>query len=149
METDDAGRLREFLAGERLEDVALFLAADQLDGERLREIGESVPGGVALVVPGEQGRSAFSSATGMDAMEFARTAMSENGEIAPSLNGGVCPAGDGDHAVEFVFAFAEEENEGVGGLYAEGDVIHAYAHCACGTSYSQKWVVGDRPLGPD
>ena len=32
--------------------------------------------------------------------------------------------------------------EAVGDIYAEGDVIHAYAACECGTTYSDKWVVG-------
>jgi hypothetical protein len=31
----------------------------------------------------------------------------------------------------------------VGGLYAEGAVVHAYAHCECGTSYSDRWVVDE------
>jgi hypothetical protein len=31
----------------------------------------------------------------------------------------------------------------VGGVYAEGDVVHAYAQCACGTAYSDRWVVDD------
>ncbi|MEZ3145094.1 DUF5807 family protein [Halobaculum sp. MBLA0143] len=145
--TGEGGALASFLAGERLEDVAIFLADEYTDAEgRLAEIGDEVDGGVVLVVPGEKGRRAFASGTGMDAMEFAQTAMNVDGEISPGLDGGECPeAGDDDrHAVEFIFAFAEAENEGVGGLYAEGDVVHAYAHCACGTSYSHKWVVGDR-----
>jgi len=144
--TGENGRLGAFLAGDRLDDVAIFLADDYLDAEgRLAEIGDEVNGGVVLVVPGEKGRRAFSSGTGMDAMEFAQTAMQTDGEISPRLDGGACPAADGGtHDVEFIFAFAEEENEGVGGLYAEGDVIHAYAHCGCGTSYSHKWVVDSR-----
>ncbi|MEZ3116079.1 DUF5807 family protein [Halobaculum sp. MBLA0147] len=148
-ETDDGdgGALTAFLAGERLADVAIFLADDYLDTEgRLAELGEAVDGGVVLVVEGEKGRRAFASGTGMDAVEFAQTAMNTDGQINRHLNGGDCPAtdADGPHAVEFAFAFAEEENPGVGGLYAEGDVVHAYAHCSCGTSYSHKWVVGDR-----
>jgi hypothetical protein len=146
---EDGGALTAFLAGERLEDVAIFLADDYLDTEgRLAEIGDPVDGGVVLVVPGEKGRRAFASGTGMDAMEFAQRAMNADGEIGPRLNGGVCPAArgtvDDSHRVEFVFAFAEAENPGVGGLYAEGDVLHAYAHCTCGESYSHKWVVGTR-----
>jgi hypothetical protein len=142
----EAGALDEFLAGERLEDVAIFLADDYLDSEgKLAEIGTAVEGGVVLVVPGDTGRSAFSSGTGMDAMDFAQTAMNVDGEIAPNLDGGTCPESDGgDHTVEFIFAFAEAENEGVGGMYADGDVMHAYAHCTCGTSYSHKWVLGSR-----
>ena len=51
-------------------------------------------------------------------------------------------AGDGDdHDVRFVFAFVEDQNDSVGGLYADGDVMHAYAACDCGTTYSEKWVV--------
>lgn len=143
--TGDDDRLMSFLAGDRLDDVAIFLADDYLDAEgRLAEIGDEVDGGVVLVVPGEKGRRAFASGTGIDAMEFAQTAMQTDGEISPRLDGGVCPAAAETHDVEFIFAFAEEENEGVGGLYAEGDVVHAYAHCGCGTSYSHKWVVGSR-----
>jgi hypothetical protein len=151
---EEHGALGEFLAGERLDDVAIFLADDYLDADgRLAEIGDAVDGGVVLVVPGEKGRRAFASGTGMDAMEFARMAMNADGEIAPLLNDGDCPEddaadaveSDGDaHSVQFVFAFAEEQNDGVGGLYAEGDVMHAYAHCACGANYSHKWVVGER-----
>ncbi len=141
---DESDSVREFLAGNRLDDVALFLS-DEYGTEKLTQLGEPVENGVVIVVSGEKGRGAFSAATGMDTMEFARTAMNRDGEIAPLLNGGDCPEAGPDHAVRFVFAFAEAENENVGGLYAEGDVIHAYAHCACGTSYSHKWVVGDRP----
>ncbi|MFC5365517.1 DUF5807 family protein [Salinirubrum litoreum] len=149
-------KLSEFLAGERPEDVALFLADDYLDEDgTIASHGESVDGGVVLVADGEQGRSIFSAGTGMDAMQFAKGAMGNEGDIAADLAGGVCPASesvdaneadedDADHAVQFVFAFAEEQNEEVGGLYAEGDVIHAYAHCDCGESFSHKWVTGER-----
>jgi hypothetical protein len=89
----------------------------------------------------------------MGAMEFAKAAMDAEGEIARTLDDGACPfaddatdadEGSDDHEVQFVFAFAEAQNEEVGGLYAEGDVVHAYAHCTCGESYSHKWVIGDR-----
>ena len=193
-------KLDEFLAGERLDDVALFLTHEFLDEQgRIANYGEPVENGVVLVVPGDEGRQMFAAGTGMDAMEFAQTATGTRGAIDPDLGGGDCPAagdgetpsesraaeasgpgdgeastdassnrsssssGDGeeqsssgnrsversgddadaDHGVEFVFAFAEEQNEEVGGRYAEGDVIHAYAHCACGENYSQKWVVGE------
>jgi hypothetical protein len=139
-------KLTEFLDGERLEDVVLYLAEDQLDeAGKLAEAGEERENGVVLVVPGDKGRKMFSAGTGMDAMEFAKEAMGEEGEIARDLSGGECPAGEGEeHEVQFVFAFAEAENQDVGGLYADGDVIHAYARCACGAAYSQKWVVGSR-----
>jgi hypothetical protein len=132
----------EFLAGERTDDIALFLADSFVSGDSLAEYGESIPGGTLLVVSGETGRSVFEKATGMDAMDFAKRAMGTDGEIAPNLAGGDCP--EDDHDVEFVFAFAEAQNEEVGGLYAEGDVIHAYAYCECGTAYSQKWIAGER-----
>ncbi|MFC7081715.1 DUF5807 family protein [Halorussus caseinilyticus] len=131
----------QFLAGERPEDVTLFLADSFVEGEGdgLAKHGEAVDGGVVLVVEGDQGRSVFKTATGMDAMGFAKQAMGTDGEIARDLAGGDCPDCDGGN-VEFVFAFAEEQNEEVGGLYAEGEVIHAYAYCDCGTAYSEKWV---------
>lgn len=142
-------KLSEFLAGERLEDVALFLAEDQLDeAGKLADAGEEVDGGVVLVRPGEQGRRLFSAGTGNDAMQFAKEAMGEGGSVDADLSGGECPAGEGDeHDVQYVFAFAEAENPEVGGMYADGDVIHAYAKCACGESYSEKWVVGSRSEG--
>jgi hypothetical protein len=142
-------KLDEFLAGERHDDVALFLTHDYLDEQgKIAKMGEAVDDGVVLVVPGDDGRRAFAAGTGMDAMEFAQAAMDADGRIDPDLGGGECPDADADsdedHRVQFVFAFAEAQNEEVGGLYAEGDVIHAYAHCECGTNYSDRWVVGER-----
>ncbi|WP_066413872.1 DUF5807 family protein [Halorubrum aethiopicum] len=154
-------KLEAFLAGDRLDDVVFYLSDAFLDDDsRLREVGTETDDGVRLVLDGETGRSAFQAGTGMGAMEFAKEAMANEGAIARSLDGGECPfAGDDgdsddsdddgdddgdDHEVRFVFAFAEGENPEVGGLYAEGDVIHAYAHCTCGESYSHKWVVGER-----
>ncbi|MFP9191338.1 DUF5807 family protein [Natronosalvus vescus] len=132
-----------FLAGERLEDVALFLAESYVSDDRLADYGETVEGGVLIVVDGERGRNAFNAATGTDAMGFARQAMEHEGIIDDDLAGGTCPDNpdEGDHAVQFVFAFAEAQNEDVGGVYGEGDVIHAYARCTCGTAYSDRWVV--------
>ena len=139
-------KLSEFLAGERLEDVALFLAEDQLDeAGKLADAGEAVDGGVVLVRPGDQGRKLFNAGTGKDAMGFAKEAMGEGGSVDADLAGGDCPEGDGEeHEVQYVFAFAEAENPEVGGMYADGDVIHAYAQCSCGEAYSEKWVVGTR-----
>lgn len=128
----------QFLVGERPEDVALYLADSFVDGDGLARHGERVDGGVVLVVEGEQGRSVFKTATGMDAMGFAKQAMGTDGDIARDLSGGDCPDCDGNP--QFIFAFAEEQNEEVGGLYAEGDVVHAYAYCDCGTAYADKWV---------
>ncbi|MFB6157975.1 MAG: DUF5807 family protein [Haloferacaceae archaeon] len=143
----DDRALAEFLAGDRPDEVALFLAEDELDGAgTLAERGTRVDGGVVLVLPGERGRSAFAAGTGTDAMAFAREAMDAEGRIDPRLDGGECPEdeGDDDHRPRFVLAFAEERNEAVGGIYAEGDVVHAYARCACGASYSDRWVAGER-----
>ena len=142
-------KLDEFLAGDRLDDVVFYVSDDYLDDDsRLREVGTETDGGVRLILDGETGRSAFQAGTGMGAMEFAKEAMGAEGTIARSLDSGDCPFADDSpdepHRVRFVFAFAEAQNEEVGGLYAEGDVVHAYAHCTCGGSYSHKWVVGER-----
>jgi len=144
-------KLDEFLAGDRPDDVALFLADAYVDDPgALDDHGTRVDGGVVLVVDGERGREVFNSITGADAMAFAREAGATDGGVAPDLSGGECPEADdaateGDgHAVQFVFAFAEARNDDVGGIYAEGDVIHAYARCVCGAGYSKRWVAGDR-----
>jgi hypothetical protein len=138
-----------FLAGDRPEDVLMYFADDAVsDVGAIADIGETVEDGVVLVVDGDQGRSAFQAATGLDPMNFARDAMDTEGTVDPGCTGGTCPAaGDapGDpHTARFVFAFAEEQNAEAGGLYAEGDVVHAYVACSCGTSYSDKWVAGER-----
>lgn len=141
----------EFLAGERPDDVALFLADSYVEDDRLEQFGEPVEGGVLIVVDGESGRNAFKAATGTDAMAFAKSAMATESSIDNDLTDGVCPgeadageAGDEDesdeHGVQFVFSFSEEQNEDVGGLYADGDVVHAYAKCDCGTAYSDRWT---------
>ena len=136
-----------FLAGERPEDVLMYFASEAVSGiDALADAGEPVEGGAVLVVEGEQGRSAFQSATGLDPMNFAREAMGTEGVVDADCTGGTCPAAEdgGDHDARFVFAFAEAQNEEVGGLYAEGDVIHAYVSCSCGQAYSDKWVAGQR-----
>ena len=155
----------QFLAGERPDDVLLYFDADAVSGmDRLEKVGESVDGGipanevsgssedeqsessgVVLILPGEEGRAAFQRAVGVDPMTLAQSAMGMEGEIDRGCTGGVCPESDdgGDHHARFVFAFAEEQNEDVGGLYADGDVIHAYARCDCDTTYSEKWVAED------
>ena len=135
----------EFLAGERPEDVAFFLHEDSVSNlDALDDHAETVENGVVLVLPGEKGRSAFQSVVGMDPMGLAQQAMDTPGNVDHGLTGGSCPAAEDDpeaeHAVQFVFAFAESQNEDVGGIYAEGDVIHAYAVCTCGETYSEKWV---------
>ena len=158
--------LTAFLDGERLDDVAIYVADSFFDGDHpLARAGIAVDGGVVVVVPGETGREAFADSTGLDPMAFAKQAMDRTGEIDARLAGGNCPDADDDsdayttgdtddetadddtnnqttddHHIEFIFAFAEAENQEVGGLYADGDVIHAYAHCACGADFSQKWL---------
>ena len=141
----DTNSYEAFLAGERPDDVALFLADSFVEDSRLEQFGDRFEGGVLLVVDGERGRRVFKTATGLGAMQFAGSAMGLEGIIDSDLTGGTCPetAGDDDqeHEVQFIFAFTEDQNEEVGGLYAEGDVLHAYAECACGTAYSDRWVI--------
>ncbi|MBS3760048.1 MAG: DUF5807 family protein [Halodesulfurarchaeum sp.] len=138
-----------FLRGEKPHHVAAYFATTSLsDAETLAEqnYAEATGDGVRMVVPGDAGRAAFESATGMDPMDFAGDAMGTEGTITKGLTAGDCPARDegGDHELRIVFAFAEEQNEDVGGLYADGDVIHAYAQCSCGEAYSDKWVAGKK-----
>lgn len=138
-------RREQFLSGDRPDDVAFFLSESFVDDpETLADHGELVDGGVVLVVDGETGRDAFRSAAGVDPMAFSREAMETESHVARDLTDGDCPDGAGeDHHPLFVFAFAEEQNEEAGGPYAEGDVVHAYARCACGASYSDRWVAGE------
>ena len=137
-------RREEFLAGERPEEVAIYLSEGVVDNiGKLTKYGEEVEDGIVLTVPGGSGRSAFSTVAGKDAMAFAKEALDEEGEISADLTDGSCPACDSED-IDYVFAFAEERNEEAGGLYAEGDVIHAYARCACGTAFSDRWVAGER-----
>lgn len=136
-------RREEFLSGTRPDDVAIYLSRSVVDDiGQLAEYGEELEDGIVLVVPGESGRNAFSKVAGEDAMAFAKEAMDEEGAIDPDLTGGTCPA-CGANDVRYVFSFAEEQNDEVGGLYAEGDVIHAYAQCGCGTAFSNRWVAGE------
>jgi len=136
-----------FLAGERPEDVVIFLGDAVLEADSaLYDMGTATDDGVVLVVEGERGRSAFESATGLDPMAFAKDAMGTKGPVDTDCTGGTCPAAEagGDHAARYVFAFAEAQNEEAGGLYAEGDVVHAYVACSCGETYADKWVAGER-----
>lgn len=113
------------------------------DPDALAEYGERVDDGVVLVVPGERGRSLVAEVLDVDAMAFAQEAMGQDGDITADLTSGTCPVADGDtsHGVQFVFSFVEPTHEDVGGRYADGPVVHAYAACSCGHSYSDRWTV--------
>ena len=135
-------RRDEFLAGDHLDHVAIYLAEEHVDDpDGLDGHVEDVEDGIVLVVEGAVGRDVFSAVVGLDPMGFAQEAMSRPGSIDGGLCGGDCPAGSGpDHRIRYVLAFAEAQNEQAGGRYAEGDVVHAYARCACGESFSDRWV---------
>ncbi len=136
-----------FLAGDRPDDVVIYLSDATVDDPGpLEPYAERVPGGLVLVVDGQTGRELFGVATGTSAMDFAGTAMGTDGHVDPDLTGGECPgAGDGaDHAVRFLLAFSEEEHDDADDWYGEGEVIHAYAQCECGTAYSRRWLAGER-----
>ncbi|WP_436934227.1 DUF5807 family protein [Halovenus marina] len=130
-----------FLAGDRPDDVHIYLHEDAVSNvDALESHGERVEAGIVLVLDGDQARSIFQRATGIDPMAFAQDAMDTDGDVDDDCTGGTCPACGADDGARFVFAFAEAQNDDVGGLYAEGDVIHAYVSCECGESYSDKWV---------
>lgn len=132
-----------FLAGERTSDVHIFLHEGSVNEiGALESHGERVEDGIVLVMDGDQARDVFQSATGIDPMGLAQEAMGTDGSVDADCAGATCPE-DSEHHPKFIFAFAEEQNEDVGGLYAEGPVIHAYAACECGARYSDKWVADD------
>lgn len=144
MSDSSSARYDAFLRGKHPDDILIYLHEEGVGSiEKLAEIGVRVDGGVVLVLPGEEGRAAFQRATGLDAMDFAGMAMDTEGEINADCTNGGCPNADdpGEHYAKFIFAFVEEQNEAVGGIYAEGDVRHGYAACACGTTYSEKSVL--------
>ncbi|PSQ39018.1 hypothetical protein BRD13_04480 [Halobacteriales archaeon SW_5_70_135] len=148
-------RRRGFLAGERPSELLVYLSDDAVDDpDRLAGAGggERVDGGTVVVVDGERGRQAFAAATGVDAMSFAGRARGRDGDVWRSLTGGTClddtsgevdgenDETDDDHHARFLFAFVEAHQPDGQGLYAEGDVVHAYAQCSCGVAYSDRWV---------
>lgn len=139
--------LDEFLAGGRLDDVAFFLHSDVVSSpDALEPYATPVEDGLVVVIDGQQGRAAFQGVTGVDPMTLASQARQRDGDVASDLSGGACPesgegADGGEHEPRFVFAFAEAQNEDVGDVYAEGDVMHAYVNCSCGTLYSDRWVI--------
>lgn len=144
------GLRQEFLSGDRLDDVLIFIGEGELSDSGLAEHGEQCDGGVVLVLDGETGRTVFERATGVEAMTFANSAMNTDGTIERDCLGGACPSGqpNADHQVRFLLAFTEAKNPDVGGIYAEGDVLHAYATCACGTTYTDKWVIDADAASP-
>ncbi|MFB6196850.1 MAG: DUF5807 family protein [Halobacteriaceae archaeon] len=135
----------EFLSGERPEDIAFYLSQSIVDDQDplLNAGGESVSGGIVLIVPGETGRDAFKTATDIDPMALAREAMDTTGNVDHELTGGSCPDSECDGEPKFIFAFLEKQTSETGGLYAEGDVVHGYAACECGISYSERWLAND------
>ncbi len=135
-----------FLAGERPDDVQIYLHEDVLSNpEALAAHGESVRDGIVLLLDGDEARTIFQEATGIDPMALAQDAMATEGTVDHDCAGGICPVGeDRNHHPRLIFAFAEAQNEEAGGLYAQGPVIHAYVACACGERYSDRWVATGR-----
>ena len=131
-----------FLDGKRPDHVHIYLHEETVSNpDALSEFGERVGDGFVLLLEGDSARSVFQRATGIDPMALASDAMGTEGEVTPDCTDGICPAGTSEsHYPRMIFAFAEAQNEDVGGLYAEGPVIHAYVSCACGERYSDKWV---------
>lgn len=156
--------LETFLAGRAPDHVVIVLADSVLEEPDVPdEYAERVDGGLALVLGGATGREVFQRLAGEDPMAFARSAGDRDGRVERDLSGGDCPAagaggesgaradGDADdgvavqsddHHPRLLLSFAEPRNEEVGGLYAEGPVVHAYVECACDTRYADRWVVG-------
>lgn len=139
--------LDEFLAGDRPDDVVIYISdAVVNDPDMLAAHGNRVDDGTILVVDGERGRGAFQAAIGTDAMTFAQEATRRKSTVDRDLTGGDCPEADnvqGDHDGAIVFAFAEEHKPELEGIYGDGDVIHGYVQCSCGTLYSEQWVAGE------
>lgn len=148
--------LSAFLAGEHPEAVAIYLAEGALrNAEAIADRAETVEGGYVLVLSGEHGREVFSVVSGEPPMEFAQEASRREGTVDRDLTGGDCPDDDANeaddggeretasHDARFVLAFVQEQTEDAGGLYEEGDVVHAYVSCDCGVAYSDRWLVGD------
>jgi len=130
----------QFLAGERPTDVHIYLHETSVsDIDALEAHGQRVEDGIILVMDGEKARGVFQQATGIDPMVLAKEAMGTDGGIDDDCAGATCPEGSA-HAPQFIFSFAEEQNEEVGGLYADGPVIHGYVACECGLKFSDKWV---------
>jgi len=140
--------LDAFLAGERPDDVAIYLADEAVDDPgKLAEYGHRIDGGLLLVLDGETGRSVFQRATGVAPMGFAKRAGAETGSVAADLTGGTCPDaadGSGDHRARFSLSFVQPQTDGVADRYEEGDVVHAYVQCSCGAAYSERWLAGER-----
>lgn len=133
--------LTAFRDGKRPDDIAFYVADAIVDQpERLKSVGTAVGDGTIFVLPGSKGRDVFKQTTGEAAMEFAGQAMKHSGDIAATLDAGHCPACEQD-AVELVLAFVEQAHPEVGGRYADGPVLHAYARCGCGEYYSDSWSV--------
>lgn len=136
----------EFLAGDRPEDVHIYLDERAVSNiEALEAHGERLDDGIALVLEGENARRIFQQTTGIDPMQLAQDAMGTDGDITPDCTDGSCPSCEASPRI--IFAFAEAKNEDVGGMYAQGPVIHAYAACECGARYSNKWVATERTVG--
>ncbi|MFC6960743.1 DUF5807 family protein [Halocatena marina] len=140
---------REFLSCERPEDVLIYLSESSVSNlDSLADHGEPVSDGLVLVLAGDRGRSVFERAVGVQPMTFAGAAMDTEGTISTDCTSGDCPSKhpdepDSEHQVRFLLAFAEEQNDEVGGIYGDGDVIHAYAACTCNTTYSDRWVLDE------
>ncbi len=137
----------EFLAGERPEDVLFFLHEDAVSNPgALAEYADEVEDGHVLVLPGDDGRSAFQSATGIDdGTGSAGDGNRGRHRRRPDRRGlSDRRGGAGERPHDPIRLRLRRGTErGRRRLYAEGDVVHAYAVCACGERYSDKWVVGE------
>ncbi|PSQ41267.1 hypothetical protein BRD10_00665 [Halobacteriales archaeon SW_12_71_31] len=151
---DDPDRLAGAGGGERVDGGTVVV----VDGERGRQAFAAATGVDAMSFAGRArgrdgdvrrsltGGTCPNDTSGEVDGENASVEHAEDGDIGDGEDGDVedgenadAEGGD-DHHARFLFAFVEAHQPDGQGLYAEGDVVHAYAQCSCGVAYSDRWV---------
>lgn len=134
-----------FIAGEKPKHILLYhgIGAGKLP-DQAAKLAHDIEDGHVMVLPAAMAQEIADKVLIPDLSTFSERSRERGGAIESFLTAGTCPEamdnGKG-HTLEQIFAFVQPKDELLGGIYAKGDVMHAYALCSCQTYYSDRWVV--------
>ncbi|WP_254280489.1 DUF5807 family protein [Haloarcula marina] len=139
----------QFIAGNRPGHIMLFQHENATSlPDDASKVAKNAAEGKMIIQPAVMARDLIDKVLVPNISQFTELSQKRQGNIEPYLTSGDCPEAnsnhDEDHIIEQLFAFVQPKHNSLGGIYADGDVMHAYARCSCQVHYSDRWVIASK-----